>query len=96
MDEKDEQLIDDLNYKIARNYLDLADMYMSSKVWGITPERLRLDIANEVNQDLDFAAEIIARSSGERWNKLAQRLEVLVNSCSAKIEKIMRKLGAAQ
>lgn len=94
MDEKDERLIDDLNYKIARNYLDLAEIYMS--FWGRTPDRMQLDIANEVNQDLDFAAEIIARSSGERWNKLAQRLEVSVDSCSAKIEKIMRKLGAAQ
>jgi hypothetical protein len=90
MNEKEKQWIDDLNYRIAKNYLDLADMYMSSWLWGTTPDRQKLDIANEVNQNLDFAAAIIIRSSGERWNKLAKRLEALISSCSAKIEKIIR------
>lgn len=91
MQQKDKEVIDDLNYRIAKNYLDLAEMYLSKRMWWAKPESMQIGLANEANQNLDFAAEIIARSSGKRWNKLNKKLAVLVALCSQKIEAVVER-----
>lgn len=77
--------IDDLNFDIAESHITLAEIYLSKTLGRITDKSAQTDLLNEANQNLNFAADLILRSSGARWDKLNDKLIRLVGTCKERI-----------
>ena len=77
--------IDDLNFDIAESHITLAEIYLSKTLARITDKSAQTDLLNEANQNLNFAADLILRSSGARWDKLNEKLKRQVGTCKERI-----------